>query len=84
MSEPRTCIGCGKSRFIKARDLCAACYSKTLRGASPDAPDGRTSPGLAEILAAPGAPTLRQVNHWVELGLLRPQVEERDGRDRWA
>jgi hypothetical protein len=33
---------------------------------------GKQSPGLEEILAAPGGPSYRNIEYWVDKGYLRP------------
>lgn len=46
---------------------------------------GARSPGLAAILAAPGGPTYRQLEHYVRRGYLKPDVKPLGGeRDPWS
>ena len=47
--------------------------------------DHRHNPGLAAILAADGGPSIRQVDHWVRTGHLRPDITtEGRGRNAWT
>ena len=46
---------------------------------------GTQSPGLAEILNAPGGPSYRNIEYWVDKGYLRPDLAEIDGdRAMWS
>jgi len=46
---------------------------------------GTQSPGLAEILNAPGGPSYRQIEYWVDKGYLRPEGAGNEGdRAMWS
>jgi len=46
---------------------------------------GTQSPGLAEILAAPGGPSYRMIEYWVNKGYLRPEWAGNEGdRAMWS
>lgn len=84
---PQPCKKCKEVRYVKALGMCNPCYSKDAErrnGVERPETDARISPGLNEILTAPGGPTVRQLTHWVAHGLLHPEVTEREGRDRWS